>query len=59
MPSVEEYALDMERRSRRNYAAAKDAQIMPSVVECVEGTGHIAIHTMNLLHLDLGSRRLL
>jgi hypothetical protein len=37
----------------------KDAQIKSSVGECVEGTGHIAIHTMNLLLLDQNTIRLL
>ena len=43
---------------RRNYAEPKVAQILLNVEECVEGTGHIAIHKTNLLHLDPSSRLL-
>ena len=42
--------LSMEQRL--NYAAVKDAQIESSAEECAEGMGHIAIQTMNPLHLD-------
>ena len=55
----EEYALDMGQLGQRNYAVAKDVQIKLSNEECAEGTGYIAIHTMNLRHLDQNTRRLL
>ena len=57
VPSTEEFVAGMGQG--RNFASVKDAQTKPNVVEFVKGTGHIAIHTMNLLHLDLSSRRLL
>ena len=58
MLKKEECALGMvqKSRSRPNYAAAMDAQTKPSVEECVVGTGRIAIHKTNLLHLDHSSR---
>ncbi len=39
---------DMEHSP--NDAASMDAQIMLEEEECAEGTGHIAILMMNLLH---------
>jgi len=57
LETVEEgCALSMVQRS--NYAAEKDAQIKQYVGECAQGTGHIEIHSMNLLLLDQNSRRL-
>jgi hypothetical protein len=56
--SKEEYVLSMGQNRVSNIAAVKDAQIKSSVGECVEGTGHIAIHTMNLLLLDENTRTL-
>ena len=53
--SKEECALGTGQISNTNYAAAKGAQIMPSVEEYVGGTGHIARHKMNLLRLDQNS----
>ena len=49
----------MEHRSRSNDAAVKDAQAKSSKEEYVGGTVHIAMHKMNLLHLDQNLRRLL
>ena len=47
----------MEQRS--NNAALRIAQIKLSKEECASGMGHIAIKTMNLLHSDQSSSRLL
>ena len=58
IPKVVECALGMVQQRRPKDAVVKDVQIMPSVGECVEGMAHIAIHTMNLLHLDQNTRRL-
>jgi len=44
---------------RRNDAAMKDAQIKSSAEEYAAGMGHITIRTMNLLHLDQNTIRLL
>ena len=49
----------MEQRGQRRNAAVKDAQTKSSVEESVGGTAHIAIHTMNLLHSDQNSIKLL
>jgi hypothetical protein len=48
----EEFALGMEQRLNRNDAAVMGVQIEQSVGECAKGTELIAIHKMNLLHLD-------
>ena len=53
----EECALGMGQRS--NDAALKDVQIKPIVADYVGGTVQSAIHTMNPLHLDQNSTRLL
>ena len=40
MLSKEEYALDMEQRSRPNYAVVKDVQTLLSKEECALDMGH-------------------
>ena len=52
---MEDYALGMGQRL--SYAAEKDAQIRLRDGACARGVGHIAIHTMNLLHSDQNSIR--
>ena len=53
----EEYVLSMVQKG--NDAAVKDAQIKLKGEEYAKGTGHIAMHKMNLLHLVLNTRTLL
>jgi hypothetical protein len=53
--SKEECALSMGQSAK--YAAAKDVRIKSSKEDYVGGTGHIAIHTMDLLHLDQNTMR--
>jgi len=57
--SKEEYVGGMEQRGQRRNAAVMDAQTKPSAEESVGGTAHIAIHTMNLLHLGQSLIRLM
>ncbi len=57
MLTKEACALGMGQRS--NDAAVKDAQNLLSKEECASGMGQSAIHTMNLLHSDQSSIRLL
>ena len=40
-------------------AVAKDVQILSLEEECAEGMGHITIQTINPLHLDQSSSRVL
>ncbi len=56
-PCKEEYALSMGHSE--SDAAVKDVQTKPIDEVYAEGTGHIAIHKMNLLHLDQNTTRLL
>ncbi len=42
-----------------NDVAGKDVQTKPGVVEYAGGMGRIAMHKMNLLHLDQNTRTLL
>ena len=54
--SKEEFASSMGQNT--SSAALKGVQIKLSAKEYVRNTENIAIHTMNLLHLDQSTRRL-